>query len=224
MKRDLLIDSLLEKSGFIRRIYGLKLFLKNGLSDSTRWFLFDREALKYSMPLNENGLVVDIGGYLGEYSSKLLSLNPGMSIQVYEPVKAYFEETRKRFQGYANVEVFNRAVSSDGRKVQIHVDGPRSKLGINQNENYFETLPILGLFSNLSKVELLKLNIEGMEYECIEILLKNDEMKKVNNLVVQFHNFDEESLSRYKSIVEEMKRDFVLVFKYEWVWEHWRKS
>ncbi len=176
------------------------------------------------MPLNENGLVVDIGGYLGEYSSKLLSLNPGMSIQVYEPVKAYFEETRKRFQGYANVEVFNRAVSSDGRKVQIHVDGPRSKLGINQNENYFETLPILGLFSNLSKVELLKLNIEGMEYECIEILLKNDEMKKVNNLVVQFHNFDEESLSRYKSIVEEMKRDFVLVFKYEWVWEHWRKS
>ena len=82
------------------------------------------------MPLNEKGLVVDIGGYNGDWSLKLLNLNPGLNFKIYEPVRTYFEESQKRFQGYGNVEVFNQAISSDGRKIQIHIDGPRSKLEI----------------------------------------------------------------------------------------------
>jgi FkbM family methyltransferase len=224
MNRVLVIDALLEKSGLARRVYGLKLFLKTGLSDTTKWFLFNRHALKYSMPLNEKGLVVDIGGYNGDWSLKLLNLNPGLNFKIYEPVRTYFEESQKRFQGYGNVEVFNQAISSDGRKIQIHIDGPRSKLEINQSKEYSETLSILDLFRDLSEIELLKINIEGMEYECLEILIKNNELKKVNNLFVQFHNFNEESLSNYNFIVEEIKKDFALVFRYEWIWEHWKKS
>ena len=55
-------DRLIEISGIARRLYGLKLFLSMGLNDESKWFLFNKERLKYKFKIKSNGLVLDFGG------------------------------------------------------------------------------------------------------------------------------------------------------------------
>ena len=39
------------------------------------------------------------------------------------------------------------------------------------------------------KIDLLKINIEGGEYEVLENLIENDLIKNIDNIQIQFHDF-----------------------------------
>ena len=79
-------NGIMETSSFARRLYGIKLVFKEGLTEKSKWFILNREKLKYSMNLKEDGLVFDFGGYMGDFSANLLKVNPQLQCRVYEPV------------------------------------------------------------------------------------------------------------------------------------------
>jgi hypothetical protein len=77
-------ERLIETSSIARRIYGLKLLLFSGLNDESKWFLLNKEKLKYKVKLKSNGLVLDFGGYVGEFTSDMSKLNPDMLFLIFE--------------------------------------------------------------------------------------------------------------------------------------------
>jgi len=216
-------DFALETSSIARRIYGIKLRLLNGQSDAARWFLFNREKLKYEMNFKSDGLILDIGSYLGEYTKKLLDKNPEMTFWLYEPIPEHYRACLIRFKDSENVSVYQKAVTADGRNIQMQIDGLRSRQEMNTKDGVltYTSISIQEIFDSVSEIELLKLNIEGMEYECLNQLILSNSLKKVSYLLIQFHNFDREAEKKRNLVIKAIEKDFSNVFTFEWVWELW---
>ena len=216
-------DFALETSSIARRIYGIKLILWHGKSDAARWFLFNREKLKFGMNFNSNGLILDIGSYLGAYTNKLIDKNPGMTFWLYEPIPEYYRACLIRFKERENVSVYQKAVSADGRDIRMQIDRLRSRQELNTNDKVltFASINIQEIFDSVNEIELLKMNIEGMEYECLNQLILSNTLIKANYLLIQFHNFESEADKKRNLIIKAIENDFTNVFTFEWMWELW---
>jgi FkbM family methyltransferase len=210
----------IESFGLARQIYGLKLLLTQGWSETTKWFLFNYETKKHKIPLKD-GVILDFGAYKGDFTAKLLKQSKNFKIKIYEPVPKFYEICKVRFQNYGNVEVHNVAVSSDGRTITMDIDGPRTRLSGQESSVFFNSISFQEILRNLQVIELVKFNIEGMEYECLEAALKAGLLSKVDNLLIQFHNFESDSDVRYQNLTNMLQKDFEKVFGYKWLWEHW---
>ena len=142
-----------------------------------------------------------------------------LQYKVYEPVNQFAYFCQHRFKDNSNVEVIVSGVSSDGRYLKMFVDGPRTKNDSSTYLESFKSVPINSVLDILEEVELMKMNIEGMEYECLRALESNENLKKVKNLLVQFHNFDSNSDKDYRSVIKTIEKSHTSVFKYKWLWE-----
>ena len=216
-------DRILESSSIARRMYGVKLTLTGKSSDASKWFLFNRDKLIFDIELKQEGLVLDIGSYLGEYTKRVLGKNPKMTFWLYEPIPSYFNACVNKFKNRENVVVYQTAVSADGRDFQMQIDGLRSRQGSNASSEGVpvDSVSIQEIFDSVSEIELLKMNIEGMEYECLEQLIHSNSLTKSKYLLIQFHNFEKESKNRRNALRMDIARDFNNIYTFEWIWELW---
>jgi FkbM family methyltransferase len=216
-------DRILETSSIARRIYGAKLTLKGGPSGASRWFLFNREKLKYSIKLNTTGLVLDIGSYLGEFTEGVLKNNPHLTFWLYEPISEFFWVCENKFNNKENIVVSQKAVSADGRKIKMQIDGLRSRQkSVNFSEGVtIDSVSIQEIFDSVSEIELIKMNIEGMEYECLEQLIHSNSLIKAKKILIQFHNFEKDSQDRRDLLQIQLAKDFENIYTFEWMWELW---
>ena len=223
MKIEELKDFSLEKSSLARRIYGLKLTLQGGSSDASRWFLSNREKLKYGMKLAPDGLVLDVGSYLGEFTQKMLKKNPNMTFWLYEPIPKYFSACANRYKDRENIIVHQKAVSADGRDITMQINSLRSRQQnkIALDSTVVESKSIQEIFDSVLNIELMKINIEGMEYECLEQLMLSGSLIKVRHLLIQFHNFESDSQERRNALRNKIEQDFYNIYTFEWIWELW---
>lgn len=212
-------NKIMETSSLARRLYGLKLILNKGFTEESKWFVLNREKLKYYIDIKEDGLVLDFGGYMGDYSAKLLKMHPRLQCKVYEPVTEFAYYCQQRFKNNFNVEVIPSGVSSNGRYLKMYIDGPRTKNDANIELESFKSVSINSIFDSLKEVELVKMNIEGMEYECLRELEANGNLKKIKYLLVQFHNFNSNSEKEYREIVKTIEKNHTSVFRFRWLWE-----
>jgi FkbM family methyltransferase len=215
-------EPLIETSSIARRIYGLKLLLLSGLNDESKWFLLNKEKLKYKVKLKGNGLVLDFGGYVGEFTSKMSKLNPDMLFLIFEPVPNFYKKCQRRFRKNQNVSILPYGVTSNGRNIDLAIDGPRTRTNQSGKNLGFPSKSITEILDNFDQVELLKMNIEGLEYECLLSIIENGSIKKINYLLVQFHNFHVDDENNYIEITSLISEDFIRVFSYKWKWELWR--
>ena len=223
MNIEQLKDLALETSSITRRIYGMKLIFQDRQSDAARWFLYNREKLKYGMKFSSDGLILDIGSYLGEYSKKVLKKNPGMTFWLYEPIPEYYRTSLIKFKDRENVFVYQKAVSADGRDIRMQIDGLRSRQELDTKTDVlkFVSISIQEIFDSAAEIELLKMNIEGMEYECLNQLILSNSLTKARYLLIQFHNFESGAEKKRNLVRKAIEKDFTNVFSYEWMWELW---
>jgi phage terminase small subunit len=75
---------------------------------------------------------------------------------------------------------------------------------------------------NLSKIDLIQVNIECEEYPLIMNWIETGFLKNVKYLQVQFHTFCENYEENYKQIFAGLKKNgFEINYKYDFVWESW---
>lgn len=83
---------------------------------------------------------------------------------------------------------------------------------------------VLTPFNNINTIDLMKINIEGGEYELIEHFIEKEFIKEIRDIQVQFHGFVPDAGVRMKKIQEELKKTHFLTYQYEFVWENWRRK
>ena len=74
----------------------------------------------------------------------------------------------------------------------------------------------------ITRIDLIKINIEGGEYDLLENLIGEGIINKIVNIQVQFHDFVPNAYVRMKNIQEELSKTHELTYQYEFVWENWR--
>lgn len=178
--------------------------------------------------LGEDSVVLDVGGYLGDYAANIFCRYRSR-IHVFEPLPVYCDEIRQRFGKNPQVRVHEFGLAGTTREERLF----RAQAGSSVFMDRFkmeEATPVRMVRAadalaelGVERVDLMKVNIEGGEYELLEHLLETGWAPRIRNICVQFH---EEVLpdapERMRAIQAGLARTHRATFQYEFVWENWQ--
>jgi cellulose biosynthesis protein BcsQ len=74
---------------------------------------------------------------------------------------------------------------------------------------------------DIKRIDLMKINIEGCEYNLLECLIGIGFIKNIKNIQVQFHDFVEDAEKRMMEIQKNLQKTHYLTYQYPFVWENW---
>lgn len=184
------------------------------------------EQLRYEYPLKPDDLVIDAGGYEGNWAAEI-SRKYGCHVLVFEPVKKFSTNLTLRFANNPLVHIDDRGLGGQeygaGKDVTFHIQNDSTGAFAGSPETEEVTLVSAGyLIHNMpTDVALLKLNIEGMEYDVIETLLDRELTGRIKNIQVQFHTCAPDYDARYRAIHERLSKTHHLTYHAPFVWENW---
>ena len=74
---------------------------------------------------------------------------------------------------------------------------------------------------DIEYIDLIKINIEGSEYDLLDHLIETGLHTIVKNFQIQFHNIAPDSKDRMENIQEKLRKTHRQTYSYEWLWENW---
>lgn len=183
--------------------------------------------LLYELPISTNDLVIDAGGFEGEWTSKML-IRYGCRSEVFEPIPDYAEHLKRLFHKNALVQVHAAALGGSARVTSFSIasDGSSEflrKSGVSSIEvGVIDIHAVIQDIGNES-IACLKMNIEGGEYEVLERLIDMNQMGRFKSFLIQFHKQPEGWEKRYNKITAQLRETHNLEWCYPMVWEKWVK-
>lgn len=191
------------------------------------WFNIQGDkTLRLDYDLNEKSLVFDLGGHEGQWTSDIFS-KYGCFIHVFEPVEEFAEKIEKRFCKNKKIKVYMCGLSNSNKNVKISFDKDGSsifKSGKDMKEIVLMRAIDFMQKNNIQKIDLMKINIEGGEYDLLEHLIEAGFISNITDIQVQFHDIFPDAEQRMLRIQKRLERTHYLTYNYPFVWENWRKK
>ena len=215
-----------------RFIWLYKLYILKDLYhvEKTKW-LKDKgdETLRHNYPeLNENSIVFDLGGYVGDFT-QTINDKYGCKVFLFEPHPKFYATCVERFANNKNVTLLNFGISdADGQfLLSDNVDSSSflSPSTTSKKSIVCKVREILSVLEdlNIKKIDLMKINIEGGEYPLLIHLAKLNSLDLVEEYQIQFHNFIPDAIPKRDNIIEYLSQTHKRTWCYYFVWENWKK-
>ncbi len=151
--------------------------------------------------LNKDSVVLDIGANIGNVSNFILE-KTNSRILAFEPNKLCCEIMKRRFVDDIRIKIYNIAISNFSGLSNFYLHEKSngiedfdfiesSSLKHNKDnvskENSIEinVVHISEILSKFSKIDLIKIDVEGSEYEIIPFLIS--EKNKIKNVLCELH-------------------------------------
>ncbi|MBI5231179.1 MAG: FkbM family methyltransferase [Coriobacteriales bacterium] len=186
---------------------------------------FDRDGhnamLTRGLPLDPDSVVLDFGGYLGDYTAAIREAY-GCTVHVFEPVPEFAESLRQRFADDSRVIVHTFAIGEKAgtRSLGMSDDGTGAFADGAPTAVEFRSVTFLSELLP-DGADVAAINIEGGEYELIPALADADYLSRIGRLFIQFHDVDEDSTAQRESCRHLLERTHRQQWNYDWVWEAW---
>jgi len=123
---------------------------------------------------NNKGIVFDVGGAYGEWTSTTMKLKPENSYYVFEPLPSMIEHLKKRFDGCKNVSIVQKAVGSSNNQLTMYLDAESIYQRLSLGRNDSRTVTVEGICiddfieqNNITSVQYMKMDIEGNELQAL---------------------------------------------------------
>ena len=189
-----------------------------------KWFSENAEHLRYDYNLSEKSVVMDLGVYEGEFSKQIHN-KYNCTIYGFEPVKVFFTETNKNLSLFNKIHLFNYGIGDKSRLETICINTDKSS--IYSKIGTKETIQIKSIKEvmeeiKITDVDLIKINVEGAEYEILDAILNYGLINKFKNIQIQFHDFFPNAEYRRNSIRQRLHKTHDVTYCYEFVWENHR--
>jgi FkbM family methyltransferase len=195
--------------------------------NAQRWFQDGAElTLRLDYDLTAAAVAVDIGGYEGRWASDLFA-KYGCRVLVFEPVPEFARRIARRFAHNPRIEVFPFGLTGRDQTASIQVAADASSVlqpgGLREPVELRDATAVLRDQMGLARIDVMKINIEGGEYELLESLLASGYVRQIENIQVQFHDFVPDAEGRMQRIQEKLAQTHELTYQYLFVWENWRR-
>jgi len=179
--------------------------------------------LRLDYGLGKDSIVFDLGAYDGQWASDIYSRYL-CRIYCFEPVREFCGNIRKRFQGNADIKVYQLGLSDSTRKENISHNDTGSSIYRGDGTEEIRLIEAAGFMKDngIGRIDLMKINIEGGEYDLLERLVESDFIGNITNIQVQFHKFVPDAEEKRRIIRDKLKRTHELTYDYEYVWENWK--
>ena len=165
------------------------------------------------------------GGNKGDWTADI-DARYQTTTYVFEPIAQFHAQICARFESNPRVRPFQfeLGVHDEELAMNLSADGT----GVFASGAAQETVRIAGIQSFLAaqaidNIDLMKINIEGGEYDLLDHLTATGDIGKVRRLQVQFHDFVPDAIPRRARIVNELARTHRQVWCYYFVWEEWER-
>jgi FkbM family methyltransferase len=187
---------------------------------------FKKESIKLKLrtnyKLDPSSIVFDLGGYKGEWSEEIYKKYKP-TIYIFEPIKDFYVLINQKFLSNSKVKVFNYGLSNSNEKKFISLKDDASSTFLEGNKIEIELKDIGDTIKNLklSCIDLIKINIEGGEYEVLPRLIETGQISIFKNIQVQFHDFIPHAVEMRNNIRKELNKTHHLTYDYPFVFENW---
>jgi len=181
---------------------------------------------RVNYPLTRDSVVVDLGGYEGQWACDIYC-KYGSRIFVFEPAKKYYDGIVSRFAFNPAIKVYLFGLAASDSQEKLFMQNDSSSIFNQKSVGQHEIIELKEAASfldqlGLDQVDLMKINIEGGEYDLLNHLIESGWIRKIKNVQVQFHDFVPDAKRRMKSIQEKLIATHELTYQYWFVWENWR--
>jgi len=199
--------------------------------DQDRWLADNGDYTKrLDYSLNSDSVVVDLGGYRGDFANNIYS-KFNCNVYVFEPFKEFYDVIAGRFNSNEKIRAFNYGISDKTSTQEFYFCNDGSSLVEVQRFSEEENMPVSSVevrsFSevyeelNFDVIDLLKINVEGSEYEILENIFENNYTTKIKNFQIQFHPEPPGAEEAYERLTKVLSKTHNLDWYYQWVWENW---
>ena len=192
-----------------------------------KWWADGGDArFRFDYDLGPDSFVIDLGGYEGQWASDIYA-RYRCRIAVFEPVAGYAQSIRNRFQRNGQIEIFEFGLGASTRSETIYIRGAGSStFGKKADAEQIRFVDVVDWFAekNVENVDLMKINIEGGEFELLERMLDADLVRRVRDFQIQFHNISFDATRRMEKIKERLAITHVPGYQYKFVWENWTRK
>jgi len=213
---------------FIRkaRLFFKIYILKNGTPVDRFFFANGDSTLRVSYPLTKESVVLDIGGYKGDWAQVIFD-EYHCHIHILEPVKEFVTILNNRFSGKPKIKVHPFAIGDRTRSVAISLNDNGSSMHPKETPSNIEKIQVVGVvdffeIENFTVIDLMKINIEGEEYSLLEKMVEQRLHEKCKNLQIQFHSWIDNSKQLRDQIRKTLSLTHELTYDFPFVWENWK--
>jgi FkbM family methyltransferase len=195
------------------------------LGNVKQWFRDNGDYThRLNYDLNEHSIVFDLGGYEGWFVEQITNKYDSF-VYCFEPLPEFSEKINIKFKDNNKVKVFTKGISNEVKDSVIYLNDDATSRNIKTKKSVkikLTRLDKIMVEENINFIDLLKINIEGDEYDVLEYILNNNLAKNIDNIQVQFHKIGDNYQERYDRIKEGLEKTHKLTYLYPFVWENWK--
>jgi FkbM family methyltransferase len=181
--------------------------------------------LSFDYPLNQNSIFFDIGAHVGNFSTKMYEKFE-CNIYAFEPLDENFKILTQNLNNYKKIKCFQIALLNfDGYSNISSLCASASLFDRNEGstnkEVVVKSFETFITDENIKFVDFVKMNIEGSEYDLLNDIIDSGNIKKIQHLQIQFHNFVDDSETKRKMIRNKLKKTHKNIYNFPFIWERW---
>lgn len=206
-------------------------FVQSIINLLENWFFYPKLAKFYRTKKFDNSpVIIDVGANKGQSIDFFLALYPTAHIYAFEPNKRLYKKLTERYMNQRKVKLFNVGVSNKTGLMRFYenvMDETSSFAKVNTSSMYLKkkalilgrpldamikeeydvhvtTLTEFFVSQNIEHVNILKIDVEGHEKECIEGLTLSDHPLIEIIQLEQHHNdmyIDNQSRNQIESML-----------------------
>jgi FkbM family methyltransferase len=184
------------------------------------------QTLRLGYDLGRDSLVIDVGGFRGQWASDIYA-RFRCRVLVFEPVPEFASQVARRFAHNDDVEVVPMGLAGRSRREDMLQDEDASSAllsgGRRVSVDLVAAVPYLEK-RGISAIDLMKINIEGGEFELLEHLLDTGWVTRIGHLQIQFHGFVRDAAARTASIRRRLVESHRCDWSCEPFWESWSRD
>ena len=193
------------------------------MNEYRRWVNDNGETKRYNYNLNNESIVFDVGGFHGEWTTNIFNRYKSI-IYIFEPVQKCINIITEKINNNNKIHLFEYGLGGKNEETVISLDGDAASV-FNKSKN-MEQIKIVDISdfiseNNINYIDLIKINIEGGEYELLDSLLTNNHITKIKNIQIQFHDFVPGAIKLKEDLQSRLSITHKITYKYDFVWENW---
>lgn len=171
------------------------------------WQDSEAESMRYNYSgISNDDLVIDIGSYQKEWGNEMIK-RYGCKVESFEAL-----DNRAAW-------TYDGEIAMGGQFYYTSMFD-KGQLGEVKKYKCVDIAPYLQ-----SEIAVLKMNIEGAEYELLAYIIEKGLHKNIRNLQVQFHQIDGFGWQQgYDYIHDELLKTHELTWRYPFCWENWQRK
>lgn len=178
-----------------------------------------------------NQIAVVLGGHTGNSAVRLAK--KGYKVFVFEPVAEFASEIRELAKKkHVDLEVLELAAASSNGLVKVSQEGEKT-FTLNHRSDLVSGHNLIAVpsvdFSDWvnalgSDIGVLEVNIEGSEYDVLDVILTRSIVSRIDRFNIQFHKVNATSERDREDLRKALARTHTQVWNFDWVWEVWVKK